>query len=72
MDEIVGQGEQVARMFVAAMGSGDPVRWAAMFTDDATYAVPDFPNPFGAGTRSRRWQPPSSRRSPTWHSRSGQ
>jgi steroid delta-isomerase-like uncharacterized protein len=45
MDEIVGQGEQLARTFVAAVGSGDPVRWAAMFTDDATYAVPDFPNP---------------------------
>jgi ketosteroid isomerase-like protein len=45
MDEIVGQGEQLARTFVAAVGSGDPVRWAAMFTDDATYAVPDLPNP---------------------------
>jgi predicted ester cyclase len=31
--------------FVAAVGSGDPVRWAAMFTVDATYAVPDLPNP---------------------------
>lgn len=45
MDEIVGQGEQLARTFVAAVGSGNPVSWAAMFTDDATYAVPDLPNP---------------------------
>jgi steroid delta-isomerase-like uncharacterized protein len=45
MDVIVGQGEQLARTFVAAVGGGDPVRWAAMFTDDATYAGPDFPNP---------------------------
>jgi steroid delta-isomerase-like uncharacterized protein len=45
MDEFVGQGEQLAREFVAAVGSGDPVRWAALFTEDATYAVPDFPSP---------------------------
>jgi steroid delta-isomerase-like uncharacterized protein len=45
MNEIVGQGGQLARTFVAAVGSRDPVRWAAMFTDDATYATPDLPNP---------------------------
>jgi steroid delta-isomerase-like uncharacterized protein len=45
MDQIVGQGEQLGRTFVAAVESGDPVRWAAMFTDDATYATPDLPNP---------------------------
>ena len=33
------------RTFSAAVGGGDPVRWAAMFTDDATYATPDLPNP---------------------------
>lgn len=45
MDEITGQGERLARTFVAAVGSGDPVRWAAIFTDDATYALPDLPDP---------------------------
>lgn len=44
MDEFIGQGERLARTFVAAVGSGDPTRWAAMFTDDATYKTPDFPN----------------------------
>lgn len=43
MDDFVGQGERLARTFVTAVGSGDPSRWAAMFTDDATYKTPDFP-----------------------------
>lgn len=44
MNEFIGHGERLARTVVAAVGSGDPTRWAAMFTDDATYAVPDVPN----------------------------
>ena len=45
MDEVIGQGEKLARTFVSAVGSGDPVRWAAMFTDDATCTVPELPEP---------------------------
>ncbi|WP_457965485.1 ester cyclase [Arthrobacter sp. D1-29] len=45
MGETIGHGDRIARAFVAAVGSGDPTRWAAMFTDDATYKTPDFPNP---------------------------
>jgi steroid delta-isomerase-like uncharacterized protein len=41
MDEFIGAGERLARTFVAAVESSDPTRWAAMFTDDATYWVPD-------------------------------
>ncbi|MEJ2856185.1 MULTISPECIES: nuclear transport factor 2 family protein [unclassified Saccharothrix] len=45
MDVVVGRGEQLARAFVTAVESGDPVRWAEVFTDDATYALPDLPEP---------------------------
>ena len=42
---IVDQGEKLARTFVAAVASHDPVRWAAMFTDDGMLATPDSPDP---------------------------
>jgi steroid delta-isomerase-like uncharacterized protein len=45
MDEFISQGERLARTFVEAVGSHDPARWAAMFTDDATYAFPEAPTP---------------------------
>ena len=45
MDEFGGQGERLARTFVDAVASRDPARWAAMFTEDATYAYPDVPTP---------------------------
>jgi steroid delta-isomerase-like uncharacterized protein len=42
---LAGQGDKLAQTIVAAVGSGDPTRWAAMFSDDATYQVPDVPYP---------------------------
>ena len=40
-----GMGEQLAKTFIAAVASRDPAAWAAMFTDDATYAIPEAPEP---------------------------
>jgi steroid delta-isomerase-like uncharacterized protein len=40
-----GMGERLAKTFIAAVASRDPAAWAAMFTDDATYAIPDAPEP---------------------------
>jgi steroid delta-isomerase-like uncharacterized protein len=44
MDEFTGYGQGLAKTFVAGVESGDPAHWAAMFTDDATYVVPDSPD----------------------------
>lgn len=38
-------GEQLAKTFVAGVASRDPATWAAMFTDDARYSIPDAPEP---------------------------
>jgi hypothetical protein len=40
-----GIGEQLAMTFVADVASRDSAAWAAMFTDDATYAIPQAPMP---------------------------
>ena len=40
-----GMGEQLAKTFIAAVASRDSAAWAAMFTDDATYAIPEAPEP---------------------------
>jgi steroid delta-isomerase-like uncharacterized protein len=40
-----GMGEQLAKTFVAGVASRDPAMWAAMFTDDARYSIPDAPEP---------------------------
>jgi steroid delta-isomerase-like uncharacterized protein len=40
-----GLGEQLAKTFVASVASRDPATWAAMFTDDARYSIPDAPEP---------------------------
>lgn len=40
-----GMGEQLAKTFVAGVASRDPATWAAMFTDDARYSIPDAPEP---------------------------
>lgn len=40
-----GVGEVFASTFAAAIGSHDPAAWAAMFSEDAIYVVPDAPEP---------------------------
>ena len=40
-----GMGEQLAKTFVAAVASLDPAAWAAMFTDDARFSIPDALEP---------------------------
>jgi steroid delta-isomerase-like uncharacterized protein len=44
MNEYLGHGERLAQAFVTAVESGDPTRWADMFTDDATLVVPELPD----------------------------
>ena len=38
-------GEQLAKTLIAAVASRDSAAWAAMFTDDATYVIPEAPEP---------------------------
>lgn len=40
-----GAGERFASTFAAAVGSHDPTAWAAMFSEDAKYVIPDAPAP---------------------------
>ena len=40
-----GRGGQLAKTFIAAVASRDSAAWAAMFTDDAKYAIPETPEP---------------------------
>jgi len=40
-----GRGVQLAKTFIAAVASRDPATWAALFTDDARYSIPDAPEP---------------------------
>jgi steroid delta-isomerase-like uncharacterized protein len=40
-----GAGERIASTFAAAVGSHHPAEWAAMFSEDAKYVIPDVPEP---------------------------
>ena len=56
-------GEQLAKTFVAAVASRDSAAWAAMFTDDARYSIPDAPEPVRGHEALDAMAPPWVRRS---------